>query len=113
MIIYLTGNKELRLIMILVHGKRFYLEYCKVLRLILFYIFLNDLFFVMKETEFTSYAGDKTLYDVGNTIENLILCSQETSRKLSKWFSNNQMQGNCENLIESTNCEKLLGVKID
>ena len=90
--------------MILVHGKRFYLEYCKVRRLILFYIFLI-FFFVMKETiykQFTSYANDKTLYDAGNTIENLILSSQETSRK---WFSNNRMQGNSGkcNLILSTN----------
>ena len=29
-------------------------------------IFLSDLFLVIKETEFTSYADDKTLYDAGN-----------------------------------------------
>ena len=31
MIIYLTGNKELRLIMISVYGKGFYLKYLKIL----------------------------------------------------------------------------------
>ena len=30
---------------------------------------LSDLFLVMKETEFTSYADDNTLYDADNTIE--------------------------------------------
>ena len=68
-------------------------------------LYLFNFFFVMKETiykQFTSYANDKTLYDAGNTIENLILSSQETSRK---WFSNNRMQGNSGkcNLILSTN----------
>ena len=92
---------------------------------------LSDLFLVMKETEFTSCADDNTLYDADNTIEDVISSFQESSEKLFKWFSNNQMQGNSgkyhvilstngpaqiqigESLIESTNCEKLLGVKID
>ena len=43
-----------------------------VLAPILFNIFLSDLFLVMKETEFTSYANDNTLYDAGNTIEDVI-----------------------------------------
>ena len=79
-----------------------------------------------KETEFTSHADDDT-YDAGNTIEDVILSlkeSSELSEKLFKCFSANQMQGNSgkchvilskigESSIESTNCEKLLGVKID
>ena len=48
----------------------------------------------MEETEFTSYANDNTLYDAGNTIEEVISSSQESSEKLFKWFSDNQMQGN-------------------
>ena len=94
---------------------------------ILFNIFLSDLFLVMKETEFTSYADDNT----GNTIEDVISSLQESSEKLFRWFSDNQMQGNSgkchlilganepaqiqigESLIKSTNYEKLLGVKID
>ena len=98
---------------------------------ILFNIFLSDLFFVMKETGFTSYADDNILYDAGNTIGDLISSLQESSKKLFKWFSDNQMQRNSgkyhlilstyepakvqigESLIESTNREKLLGVKID
>ena len=85
----------------------------------------------MKETEFISYADNNILYHAGNTIEKVISSLQESSEKLFKWFSDNQMQGNSgkchlilstnepvqipigESLIESTNCEKLLGVKID
>ena len=85
----------------------------------------------MEETEFTSYANGNSLYDAGNTIEDVILSLQESVKKLFKKFSDNQMQGNSgkchlilstnelaqiqigESLIKSTNCEKLLGVKID
>ena len=65
MIIYLTGNKELRLIMFSLH--LFGVPQSSVLRSILFNIFLSDLFFVMKETEFTSYTDDNTLYNICNT----------------------------------------------
>ena len=102
-----------------------------VLGPILFNTFLSDLFLAMKETEFTSYADNNTLYDTGNTTEDVISSLQESSEKICEWFSNNQMKGNSgkchvipssnepakiqigESLIESTNCEKLLGVKID
>ena len=53
-----------------------------VLGSILFNNFLSDLFLVMKETEFTSYADDNTLCDAGNTIEDLISSLQESSEKL-------------------------------
>ena len=48
----------------------------------------------MKDTNFTSFATDNTLYDAGNTIEDVISFWQESSKKPFKWFSNNQMQGN-------------------
>ena len=98
---------------------------------VLFNIFLTDLFLVVKETEFISYADDNNLCDAGNTIEDVISSLQKLSKKFFKWFSDNQMQGNSgkchliistnepakiqigEFLIASTNCEKLLGIKID
>ena len=50
---------------------------------------------MMKETEFTSYVDDNTLYDTGNTIEDVVSSLQKSSEKLFKWFSdNNQIQGN-------------------
>ena len=48
----------------------------------------------MKDTKFTSFAADNTLYDAGNTIEDVISFWQESSKKPFKWFSNNQMQEN-------------------
>ena len=48
----------------------------------------------MIENEFTSYVDDNTLYDADNTIEEVISSLQESSEKLFKWFSDNQMQGN-------------------
>ena len=85
----------------------------------------------MKETQFTSYVDDNTLDDAGNTIEVINSSLQESSEKLFKCFSDSQMQrssGKChlvlsinkpakiligESLIESINCEKLLGILID
>ena len=56
---------------------------------ILFNVFLSDLLLVMKETEFTCYTNDNTLYDAGNTAEDIFLFLQESSEKLFKWFSDN------------------------
>ena len=65
-----------------------------VLGPILFNIFLIDLFLVMKETEFTSYADDSTLRNSVNTIEDITSFLQKLSEKLFKWFFDNQMQEN-------------------
>ena len=62
-----------------------------VLGPILFNIFLIDLFLVMKETEFTSYADDSTLCNSVNTIQNITSFLQKLSEKLFKWFFDNQM----------------------
>ena len=37
----------------------------------------------MKETEFTSYADDNTLYNAGNTIEDVISSLQESFESIS------------------------------
>ena len=132
MIIYQIGNKELKLIMPIVHGRRLYLEYLKgTLGLILFNIFLSDLFLIIGETESVSYADDNTIYDAENIIEDVILSLKESFKKLFKLFSDNEMQGNSgkchlilsadgpsemqigESLFKTTNFDKLLGIKID
>ena len=98
---------------------------------IIFNIFLSDLFLVVKDTDFASYADDNTIYDIGDSINDVIASLQDSSEKLFQWFSDNQLKGNTdkcrlivssddpteiqvgESVIKNTTCEKLLGVKID
>ena len=98
---------------------------------ILFNIFLSDLFLVVQNVDFASYADDNTIYDAGDNIDEVIFSLQESSKKLFKWFADNQMKANEDkcHLIVNTNelteikigdftiknsaSEKLLGVNID
>ena len=93
-------------------------------------IFLCDPFFIINETEFASYADDNTPYTSDQNIDDVIKTLENNSVNLFKWFSNNQMKANkdkChfipsnkervtmkieESEIKSSNCEKLLGIKI-
>ena len=102
-----------------------------ILGSILFNIFLSDLFLVISNTNFSSYADDNTIYDSGNIIDDVISSLKESAEKLFQWFSHNQMKGNTakchlivstdepieirvgESLMKSSTCEKLLGIKID
>ena len=72
-----------------------------------------------------------TLYDSCDTIEEVILSLQSSSKKLFQWLSDNQMKSNtekshfimstdesvklqrCGSIVERSDCEKMLGVKID
>ena len=97
----------------------------------LFNIFLSHLFLIVKDVNFASYADYNTFYDSCDTIEEVIFLLQSSSKKLFQWLSDNQMKGNTEkchlimstnksfnfqlggSLIERSDCEKMLGVKID
>ena len=97
----------------------------------LYNIFLNDLFLVISDTNFSSYADDNSTYDSGNSIDEIISSLQESVEKLFQWFSHTQMKENTykchlivssdepteirigESLIKNSTCEKMLGVKID
>ena len=97
----------------------------------LFDIFLSDLFRIVKDINIASYADYNTLYNSCDTIEEVILSLQSSSKELCQWLSDNEMKGNTEkcHLIMSTDqsvnfqlggsflkrngCEKMLGVKID
>ena len=98
---------------------------------ILFNIFLSDLFLVVQNVDFASYAGDNTIYNSSENIDDVILSLQESSKQLFKWFSDNQMKSNSDkchlivskndtteiqigdSVIKSSSTEKLLGVNID
>ena len=96
----------------------------------MFNIFLSDLFLIVKDVNIASYADDNTLYDSCDTIEEVLLSLESSSKKL-QLLSDNQMKGNTEkchfiisidqslnfqlgcSVIERSNCEKMLGVKTD
>ena len=64
---------------------------------ILFNIFLKDLFLVVKDTDFTSYADDSIIYDIGDSINDVIASLQDSPEKLFQWFSGKQLKGNTDN----------------
>ena len=76
-----------------------------ILRPILLNIFLSDLFLVVQNVDFASYADGKTIYGAGNNTDEAIFSLQESSKKLFKWFADNQMKANEDkcHLIVSTN----------
>ena len=61
---------------------------------LLFNIFLCDLFLIMKETSFASYADDNTSYVTVQNLYKVIKSLEEDSIKLFQWFSDNQMKAN-------------------
>ena len=65
-----------------------------ILGLLLFNIFLCDLFLIINNTELASYADDNTSYAVGNNIEELIVKQQNSSKILFQWLSDNEMKSN-------------------
>ena len=93
-----------------------------ILGTILFNIFLSDLFLVVKDVSFASYADDNTIYQSANDGDDVIN---------NLGLSDNQMKGNTDkchlimstnnnpeiqvgdSLINASDCEKLLGLKID
>ena len=72
---------------------------------LLFNIYLIDLFFVIEDTDITSYADDNTPYLTDDTIEGVIKSLEEVSKKLLKWFDDNLMKSNADkcHLLVSTN----------
>ena len=70
-----------------VHGKKYYL------------------LLAVQDIYFANYADDSTIYPAGESIADVILLSlQESSRKLLKWFVDDQMKNNSDKcqLIFST-----------
>ena len=95
-----------------------------ILGSIFFNIFLTDLFLLISDTNFPSYAEDNNIYiyNSGNSIDDVISSLQ--------WFSHNQIKENTdkchsivstkpteigvgESQIKNSTCERLFGVKID
>lgn len=71
--IFQSGNKE-RLTQSSAYGRKFHLGYLnQFLGALLFNIFLCNLFFIMSDTEFASYADDSVSFFVGKDIDYVLL----------------------------------------
>ena len=101
-----------------------------------FNIFICDIFFELRQSDFGSYADDNThtmlwQYVEANNFDEVITILENDSIQLLKWFSDNQMKASkdkchlfitsdeevsmkIDNIeIENTSSEKLLGIIID
>ena len=96
------------------HGKKFYLEYHKglCLGLLLCNIFLCDLFWILCETDFASYADDNILYVSGDTIDDVIKSLEDDSINLFKWSLDNQMKANSDKYHLITSKQSCMNLKI-
>ena len=102
-----------------------------ILRPLLFNIFMADLFFIMSNIDIASYADDNTPYIAADNIDDLIKSLEEAYTALFQRFDINLLKNNpgeCHLLtssnentrvkigkyeIENSECEKLLGVRLD
>ena len=71
----------------------------RILGPLLFNIFMCDLFFIVNEIDFASYADDNTSFASGDRLDNVLVSLENASLKLFDWFSNNQMKANLINVI--------------
>ena len=75
-----------------------------ILRLLLFNIFLADLFFIISNIDIASYADDNTPYIATDNIDDLIKSLEEAFTALFQWSDNNLLKNNpseCHLLISS------------
>ena len=62
--------------------------------LILFNIFINDLFLFMKETDICNFADDNTLYACDFSLENVMNRLKTDLVNIDNWFMNNSLVAN-------------------
>ena len=104
-----------------------------VLGPLLFNIYINDLFYLLKDADICNYADDTTIYVCDNHLKNIQNRLERDALKLSGWFHENYMKLNDDqchllvfvdktndvsvtvgnSLIKESSEEKLLGVTID
>ena len=98
---------------------------------LLFNIFINDMFYFIKDTKIANYADDNTLYSVQKNTECLLNILQNETIIILDWFRKNEMKPNNDKChliicnednvsvklgnetITTSNSVKLLGVIID
>ena len=67
---------------------------CSILALLLFNIFICDLFMFLPKNGIADYADDNTPYSTGTGIHNILSDLEQASGILSKWFMDNYLKAN-------------------
>ena len=98
---------------------------------LLFNIFLNDIFFFVKDSNITNYADDNTPYAAEDSVEKLLETFERETNILLEWLKVNEMKSNTDkfhliivnnqdndikmgnDIITSKTTVKLLGVTIN
>ena len=70
-----------------------------ILGLLLFNIFLNDLFYLVEETETCNYADDTTIYKCSQELEQVVTSLKNDGQRNSTCFFDNSMKLNLINVI--------------
>ena len=71
-----------------------------------------DLFFIVDEIGFASYADDNTPLVSGDRLDNVLDSLEKPSSKLFDWFSNNQMKANLDKCHLLTSATASIAIKI-
>ena len=96
---------------------------------LLFNIFMNDIFFLIKKTNIANYADDNTAYTFENKVASLLKTLENETTIILKWFHINEMKSNddkCRLIItntdkvtlgnevmEASDTVELLGIELD
>ena len=73
---------------------------------------LSDFFFVNKDINFASYAGDNTIYQSGNNVDDVLNGLQISVEISFCWFTDSQVKGNTHKfhlLVRINNNQKYQG----
>ena len=74
---------------------------------LLFNIYICDIFMTIENQDFASYADDTTPFVTGNTLDDAKYLIEGVSKKLFKWFSNNQLKANPNKYHLILNCDDI------
>ena len=61
---------------------------------LLFNIFINDMFYFIKDSKIANYADDNTVYSVSENITHLLNILERETTLILEWFGRNEMKPN-------------------
>ena len=82
------------------------------LGLLLFNIYICDLFRLVNDIGIASYADDTTPYDSGNKISTVVASLESLANLVFNWFTDNQMKENEDKCYVLLSTDEKLQVKI-